>query len=244
MKAPRMRRTDGPGRHRLAVAVAAGLAGWLGIGAGHAGAQGYGYGGFGYGLGYNFHYTPPSVSFLNQHSLVTTQAAAASKPQALVAPDDDYGRSRPPALPPFSDKYNVESRKQYLEDRYALRQEGEAPPGPAPAPARRVHPIASFFARDGKLVWPVDAPTYNDLEPKRAAADKAALEVLNETANGQAASVAAVTDARNKLLDYGRPALAYARTRESAQAADALHGFLLTLYDSLGRSATARVARN
>ena len=242
MIAPRMRRTGGPGPRRLGVAVVVGLAAWLGLGAGPAGAQGFG---FGYGgFGYNFHYTPPSVSFLNQHSLATTAAAAASKPQALVAPDDNYGRTPAASLPPFSDRYNVESRRQYLEDRYALGQAGDGPPTPAPAPARRSHPISSFFAKDGTLVWPIDAPTYNDLGPKRAAADRAALEVLNETANGNAASVAAVTDARNKLLEYGRPALAYARSKESSQTADSFHRFLLSLYDSLGRSATARVARN
>ena len=51
-----------------------------------------------------------------------------------------------------------------------------------------------------------------------------------------------MTDARQKLLDYGRPALQYVRTHETARVADSFHGFLLMLYDSLAQAANPPAA--
>jgi hypothetical protein len=46
-----------------------------------------------------------------------------------------------------------------------------------------------------------------------------------------------VTDARQKLLDYGREALTYVRAHKTPRVADSFHGFLLSLYDSLEQAA-------
>ena len=48
-----------------------------------------------------------------------------------------------------------------------------------------------------------------------------------------------MTEARQKLLDYGRPALKYVRTHETPRVADSFHGFLLMLYDSLAQAVNA-----
>ncbi len=47
-----------------------------------------------------------------------------------------------------------------------------------------------------------------------------------------------MTDARSKLVDYGRPALEYIRDNSTPRIADTFHLFLLSLYDSLGQAAT------
>jgi hypothetical protein len=46
-----------------------------------------------------------------------------------------------------------------------------------------------------------------------------------------------VAEARQKLLDYGRPALHYVKAHETPRVADSFHGFLLSLYDSLAQAA-------
>ena len=47
-----------------------------------------------------------------------------------------------------------------------------------------------------------------------------------------------MTDARAKLLDYGRPALQYIRDNATPRIADTFHLFLLSLYESLAQAAT------
>ncbi len=61
------------------------------------------------------------------------------------------------------------------------------------------------------IVWPADAPTAGDLNDKRSAFDQASQAVLTESKKTGVASIATVTDARQKLLDYGRPGLQYVR---------------------------------
>jgi len=63
------------------------------------------------------------------------------------------------------------------------------------------------------------------------------LLALQEKQKSGVASMAAVTDARNKLLDYGRPALQIVRTQETPRVADSFHLFLLSLYESLAQAA-------
>ena len=46
-----------------------------------------------------------------------------------------------------------------------------------------------------------------------------------------------MTDARQKLLDYGQPALSDIRSHSTPRVAEAFHLFLLTLYDSLAQAA-------
>ena len=82
---------------------------------------------------------------------------------------------------------------------------------PQPTPSL---PLASFYNAEGQIVWPADAPTAGDLKEKRGVFDQASQAVLAELKKNGVASIATVTDARQKLLDYGRPGLAicpYAR---------------------------------
>jgi hypothetical protein len=61
--------------------------------------------------------------------------------------------------------------------------------------------------------------------------------VLDETKQNGAASIASVADARQKLLDYGRPALQEVRTNNTPRVSDTFHLFLLSLYEALAQAA-------
>jgi hypothetical protein len=98
-------------------------------------------------------------------------------------------------------------------------------------------PLTSFFNAQNQLVWSGDAPTVDGLKEKRDAFDRTAQVVLGEVRKNGVASIASVTESRQSLLDYGRPALHYVRTHETPRLADSFHMFLLQLYDSLEQAA-------
>jgi hypothetical protein len=110
------------------------------------------------------------------------------------------------------------------------------PPGGLPAPTEVR--LANFFNKDQQLIWPSSSPISGELGKKQATADLAALAVLNEYDLKGLARLSTVTDARQKLLDYGRPALQQVREQSTPAIADAFHGFLLALYSNLGAAAT------
>jgi hypothetical protein len=229
----------------LALSVAA-CAGFLALDAGRAEAQ-YGFGG---GF-YNFHYTPQEVSFLNSRSLEMTNKATmgnrqnnayAGNPNAYVNHLHDDG---------YLQKYDAATQRsiessigRYSEVFPPAPRTAAAPTRPAPAPAAPAAPtppslpLASFFDRYTKLVWPEDAPVWGALKEKRQTSDLATLAVLNEYNLQGLASVSNVTQARTKLLDYGRPALQYMRENATPRIADGFHLFLLSLYESIGQAAT------
>lgn len=62
--------------------------------------------------------------------------------------------------------------------------------------------------------------------------------MLEESRLHGVASIATVTAARQKLLDYGRPALQDVRASATPRVADTFHLFLLSLYDSLAQAAS------
>ena len=99
-----------------------------------------------------------------------------------------------------------------------------------------VIPLSSFFDADDKLTWPSEAPSTGSLKEKREASDQACLAVLEESRQFGAASIVTVTTARQKLLDYGRPALQEVRSRATPRVADSFHVFLLSLYKGLDRA--------
>jgi len=103
-------------------------------------------------------------------------------------------------------------------------------------------PLASFFNAQNQLVWPADAPTADTLKEKRTVFDQSTQTVLDEVKKNGVASLATVTESRQKLLDYGRPALQYVRAHETPRIADSFHGFLLMLYDSLAQAANPPAA--
>ncbi|MGP0068422.1 MAG: hypothetical protein ACLQGP_33090 [Isosphaeraceae bacterium] len=96
--------------------------------------------------------------------------------------------------------------------------------------------MASYFNAMRQLVWPADAPTEGDLAIKRSSSDAKTLELLREIEVQGFALVATATDARLKLIDYGKPALQFLRDHSTPTIADAFHSFLLSLYDSIGES--------
>lgn len=215
----------------------------FGLGAVEARAQfGIAYGGVGFGLGFDFRFHPsPSTTYLNERALVGQRMAQSNNPTPLRAPQPSGPRGFDPT---FFQTYDVATRRA-MEDQVARRPSRRLPPvtavaaaPPAPVAVRAAVALASFFNQYEELVWPADAPRDDDLLPKRNTSDAASLAVLREQKSQGHATMGLVTDARQKLLAYGRPALARMRERTTTQLSDAFHQFLLSLYDSLQAAAT------
>ena len=96
---------------------------------------------------------------------------------------------------------------------------------------------ARAFNAARQIVWPNESPATEELKPKRDISDQASLTVLELVEKHRSAPITTVTDARQKLLDYGQPALRVARSVSTPRLADSFHMFLLSLYDSLGAAA-------
>jgi hypothetical protein len=221
----------------------AAFAACLTLSAGRAEAQ------FGYGYGGLFQYHPPEVDYINQKSLLNASQATmgpvqnnvyAGNPNAYINHLNDVG---------YLDRYDVGTRRT-IEASIGRFSDGP-PPGREPRPVSRpspgmaaappappLVPLSSFFNRYSKLVWPDEAPSSGDLAAKRATSDQSTLAVLNEYNLRGLAGVGTVTDARAKLLDYGRPALQYIRDNSTPRIADGFHLYLLSLYESLAQAAT------
>lgn len=138
----------------------------------------------------------------------------------------------------FVDRYYPDRRDPAYYGYSARARAQRTTPTSAPAaPAHPLVPLASFFNDKERLIWPGDAPIAGDLKEKRAAVDQACEAAREELKKNGVASIAAVTEARQKLLDYGRPALKFVRAQETPRVADSFHVFLLSLYDSLAQAA-------
>jgi hypothetical protein len=208
-----------------------------------------GYGGYGFGYGFNYH--PPVVDYLNQKSLLNASQATmgpvandvyAGRPNAYVNHLHDDG---------YLDKWDTGTRRQ-IEASIGRYSDGPPPSyfrshpqpaqpqaaAPANPPAAPALPLSSFFDRYQKLVWPGEAPTFGDLGAKRATADQACLAVLNDYNLHGLAQLGTVTEARTKLIEYGKPALLYLTENSTPRIADTFHLFLLSLYESLAQAAT------
>jgi hypothetical protein len=224
--------------HALVTGVVVAAA--IGLGPAQAHAQfGFG-GGFGGGFGWGFNgfsQVPKPESFLYQKAISDSQRdthipsrdAYANNPNSYINHLRDNG---------FVDRYDVE-RREAARMRRSARQYGAASTTQTSMPAAAqipVLPLSSFYNPQNELVWPGDAPTEGDLKEKRSAFDKASQEVLAEAKKNGVASMAAVTDARTKLLDYGRPGLQYVRAHDTPRIADSYHLFLLSLYESLAQA--------
>jgi hypothetical protein len=114
---------------------------------------------------------------------------------------------------------------------------GSTRPQPTSPAAPAALPLSAFFSAAGMLVWPSEAPTDGPLGSQRVAADSAAVAVLKEVRAQGFAPVAMVNDARERLVDYGRPALEYLGKNSTPAVFDAFHRFMLGLYDALGAAA-------
>jgi len=210
----------------------------------------YGFGGFGFGWGYNQN-AYSDVNYLNSRANTLAGIAGAHTPQPLQAPQyqtRDDG---------FYDKYDLATRESMINRvaRNPSAEMGTADPSgatrtPTPRPASTARAstgpsepttcsLANYFNKDQQLIWPSSAPISGDLGKKQETADLAALAVLNEYELRGLARVSTVTDARQKLLDYGRPALQQVREQSTPALADTFHVFLLSLYGNLGTAATS-----
>jgi hypothetical protein len=193
------------------------------------------------GFGFGFHQVPSPTGFLNQSAL-----AAAGRPREGVASRTPYANN--------PNAYINKLRDPGFVSHYETR--GRRSPSYQPRPARAsadtnqvqtargellagnpVLPLASFFNASQMLIWPSESPTAGDLKEKRDVSDEATVAVLAETKRQITASISSAAFARQKLLDYGRPALQEIRSSSTPAISDAFHMFLLSLYDSLAHSA-------
>lgn len=214
---------------------------------------------FGFGFGFGFeNNAAATTNMLNSWSLQNGATAAAARPLNLTAPRfqvRDEG---------FFDRYDLATREAMVNrlarnpgrEMRTINPDSVRPtaprvstPAPSPTPAA-VKPqpapvvlLADFFAKDRSLVWPSNAPVTGEMGGKREIADQAILAVLNEYELQGLAQLSSVTAARQKLLDYGRPALDYVRNQTTPVMADAFHNFLLSLYTNVGLAATVPKAR-
>jgi len=226
------------GRSVLAFLVAAAA---LEIGAGRAHAQ------WGFGWFNGFNYVPQPTDYLNQWSLVNAATAPRGRVSNNVyanSPNAYTNRVRDNGFVPH---YAIESRRSPGEQPSRrpppnVSQTSSPRPRPStPAVSEPVVPLASFFDATRKLVWPSDAPVDGDLGEKRNVSDRASLAVYDLVEKHGSAPITTVTDARQKLLDYGRPALRHVRTYATPRVADTFNLFLLSLYESLAQAANPPV---
>lgn len=201
---------------------------------------------WGFGIGWGspaFNYVPSPTDYLNQRALVAGSRDSGPTSSSVYAgsPNAYYNKIRDNS-DTFRGSYDYRTRRPESETRIAHSARAIAPVEPAKGVTspRPVVPITSFFNRDEVLVWPADSPISGDLGSKRATSDKASLAVLHEYNRQGLASIATATEARNKLLEYGRPALKFVRSHSTVRLSDTFHLFLLSLYESLEQATKDR----
>jgi hypothetical protein len=206
---------------------------------------------FGYGFGYGFggagfNNGAQTIESINSLALMNASKATMGPVQNNVYANNPNAYINKLHDPGYLDKYDVGTRRT-IEATIGRFSDGPPPSRSRPAPPRSVAatpppqptiPLSGFFDRYRKLIWPESAPNYGTLATARVTSDQACLAVFNEYDLKGLASVSTVTDARSKLLDYGRPALQYIRANTTPRIADSFHLFLLSLYESLAQAAT------
>jgi hypothetical protein len=200
--------------------------------------------GVGYGLGWGFpgmYQAPSPTNLLNQHALTRAAAGRAPRPSHSPYrnnPNSYINRVRDNGFVPHSDVRSRQPPAYQPRPTTSLGSAGRVEPGATAATAAPmpVLPLSSFFDPSQNLIWPTDSPNIGDLKEKRSLSDQAILAVLEETRKQTSASITSVTDARQKLLDYGRPALRELRETSTPRIADTFHLFLLSLYESLAQA--------
>jgi hypothetical protein len=204
----------------------------LGLGTNEARAWGYG---FGFG---GFNYVPQPIDFLNAQALQNGARAGRPPSNNVYAgnPNAYLNRIRDNGFVPSMD---VARRVPASQRPYVLAEAtaAQAPTQPVTTVPRPVVPITSFFNSSRRLVWPSDAPVIGDLQQKRDVSDESSLVVLNEVQMQGRASISSVADSRQKLLEYGQPALQVIRSTSTPRVADTFHLFMLSLYESLAQAA-------
>jgi len=202
--------------------------------------------GFGYGILGGFNYVPSPGDFLNQHALLNAGRAGAPVSNNVYAnnPNAFINRIRDNGFVPHA---GIVDRRSPGYQASRLRPQSlsqtsnnQSPPAASSANAaarRPVVPIGSFFDASRMLVWPSDAPIEGDLITKRNTSDRACLAVSDLVDKHRSAPITTVTYARNRLLEYGQPALQFIRSHTTPRIAENFHQFMLSLYDSLAAAA-------
>ncbi len=195
----------------------------------------WGFGGFGggFGFGWGIKQAPDPTNYIYQNALVAAGRGYQGPTRTPYAGDSNayFNHVRDNG---FVERYNVARREPSY---YRYVPTSTVAPAPA-TPEKPSLPLASFYDAQGQIAWPADSPTTGELKEKRTTFDQASHVVLDESKKSGVASMASVTDARQKLVDYGRPALQYVRAHETPRLADTFHLFLLSLYESLAQAAS------
>jgi len=198
--------------------------------------------GMGMGMG-GFHYASSPTDYLNQRARLNAARAGAPATQGSIAgnPNAYYNKVRDDGFVPHHDLQLRQSQAKRSQHPGSLGDQVHRQPAvdstEASSRPKQAIPLTDFFDTSEKLVWPGEAPAAAGLKKKREIFERASLAVLEESRQQGVASIATVTAARQKLLDYGRPALQQVRASSTPQVADTFHHFLLSLYESLARSA-------
>jgi len=203
--------------------------------------------GMGFGMGWGgiggFHYASSPTDYLNQRTRLNAARAGAPATQGSIAgnPNAYYNKVRDDGFVPHYDLQFGQSPAERVQHPGSLGDQVHRQPAvdstAASSRPKQVIPLSNFFDASQKLVWPGQASPEVGLKEKREIFERASLAVLEESRQHGVASIATVTAARQKLLDYGRPALQKVRASSTPQVADTFHHFLLSLYDSLAQSA-------
>jgi hypothetical protein len=198
----------------------------------------------GYGFGFGMGMVPTPTNYLNDHALVGAARGMQGVPSRTPLagnPNSFHNRLRDDG---FVSHRDVRRRQPptYRPEPMASLGNGrqvQQPQAPAAAPQPDL-PLVSFFDPARRLVWPSESPVSGDLKELRKISDLASLAVLDETKQTGTASITMAATAREKLLDYGRPALREIRASATPRIADSFHVFMLSLYESLAQAATPR----
>jgi hypothetical protein len=215
------------------------------------------WGDMGFGFFGGFNYVPSPGNFLNDQANARAARGIQTRPSHSPLsgnPNAYFNRVRDNGLVSHYDvqsgmipAYRPTPRRSPGQTSTASRAprpagteaKAKAAPQPAAAPAAKPSlPLVSFFDAAQKLIWPSESPVEGELQAKRDTSDESSLVVLNESKQQGVASITTVTEARQKQLDYGQPALQSVRQSQTARIADTFHLFLLSLYESLAQAAT------
>ncbi|MGZ3354756.1 MAG: hypothetical protein ACXVBO_07870 [Isosphaeraceae bacterium] len=198
--------------------------------------------GMGMGMG-GFHYASSPTDYLNQRARLNAARPGAPVTQGSIAgnPNAYDNKVRDDGLVPHYDRRFGQPPAERSHHPGSLGDQVNRQPAvdstAASSRPKQMIPLSNFFDASQKLVWPGEATAEVGLKEKREIFERASLAVLKESRQNGVASTATVTAARQKLLDYGRPALQQVRASSTPQVVDTFHHFLLSLYDSLARSA-------
>ncbi|MFO0952003.1 MAG: hypothetical protein U0835_12800 [Isosphaeraceae bacterium] len=200
---------------------------------------------WGFGMG-GFNTVPSPTTFINDHSLINAANATRGPVQNNVYagnPNAYINRVRDNGIIPRFDvtrRVPTTSSPSYVSPgERTVAQAASPKPAADPANAkgaRAPDPLPSFFDASLRLVWPSDAPVLGELQQKRDVSDDQSRVVLSELKSKGAATIASIALSRQKLLDYGRPALRMMRETTTPRVADLFNVFLLNLYDSLAQA--------